>query len=67
MLLHVYACGLDQEAQLLVIQWYIVWLVAPPFAQPLSYNYEKTNGPTAMNLSQDFGSCLKLLIFTLNH
>ena len=47
-----YAFGLDQEAQLLVTQW---------------YNYEKTNGPTSMNLSQDFGLCLKLLISTLNH
>ena len=65
----------DIKIELLVIQWYIVWLLKllgfllffPTFAQPLSYNYEKTNGPISTTLLQDLGSCLNCLIFTLNH
>ena len=65
---------------LLVIQWNIVWLLVllefllllllllllffPHFWGLFAL---KTNRPISTELSQDIGSCLELIIFTLNH
>ena len=46
----------------------LVIIILPPlFEQQRSYDHEKTNRPISTKLSQDLGSCLNLVIFTLNH
>ena len=47
---------------------FIIIIILPPlFEQQRSYDHEKTNRPISTKLSQDLGSCLNLVIFTLNH